>query len=260
MAVTQLNDAVMVMDGKVIGQLNSINVTVKLEPDTSPLDRYGIVQSENSEQICKDIGGVSRKRMCTANGKKVMVKGDDAVESFMEYLAYKFGTLIGIKVNKVEMIDCGDLLGVTPIASVHYWEDDFVIRHHSREAVRSEYITLKFFDCIMDNDDRHRSNWGFLNGELFLIDNGSCYPWFSCDSNWFSIKFGEMATNPITRYTLEKFANLSEEQIFDLVTLPENIKEFPKRDRWFDKIRERFLNAQEGARIALEKNEVSSIW
>lgn len=143
----------------------------------SILENTKISKSDEKNTI-----GVSPKIMGFVNGQKVMVKSTDGEpqEALAEYFAYQLGTRIGLNVNQVEIIDCGDKLDpqLDPICTVHWWEDEFIIyrKYQDEESVYDKALR-KFFDVLLDNDDRHGSNFGFLNDEIFFIDHGCCYPW-----------------------------------------------------------------------------------
>ena len=143
----------------------------------SILENTKISKSDEQNTI-----GVSHKIMGFVGGHKVMVKSTEGQpqEALAEHFAYQLGSRIGLNVNQVEVIDCGNELDtkLDPICTVHWWEDDFIIyRHYENEESVYDKSLRKFFDVLLDNDDRHGSNYGFLNDEIFFIDHGCCYPW-----------------------------------------------------------------------------------
>lgn len=143
-------------------------------------------------------GGISDKVIAKVDGIKVMLKEADSNmrETYCEYMASRLGELIGLSVNEVEIVkDCPtELTKLDDICSMHIWEesfrprskvynDDYLLEYNlSKEQLYEDKQLIKMFDKIIDNEDRHDNNWGYVNGNLFLIDHETSYPWFELTS------------------------------------------------------------------------------
>ena len=190
------------------------------------LEKYGIVQTSDKNQAYNECGGVSPKVLGTSNGEKVLIKTgthSNGQDCLSEYFAYKLGTAIGIKVNEVKVIDCGDLLGLGwKLCSVHKWENDFcTASHYGGDLDRDKEDALSFFDELINNDDRHNSNYGVLNDELFCIDNGFAEPW---KTGIPSTHLLHRASKPTVKEILEKFMSLTKEDFEEMVKFPEDLQ------------------------------------
>lgn len=153
----------------------------------------------SGKEARKSTGGITAKVIAKYEDKKVMIKGGGFKESLMELFSYRLGKTLGIKVNKVEMIGTGDVLGLDKYCSVHWWEDKFKTIEQARAEYRGSYedkwsnnfiykllsqeeiVIMRFFDIIIGNSDRHSSNYGKLNKNIFLIDNAYSHTWMIND-------------------------------------------------------------------------------
>lgn len=209
------------------------------------VEKYGISTTRGIRETKGEYGGISAKVMATVNGEKVMIKGDDNKESLAEYFAYKLGEYLGLNINKVKLIDCGDLLGLSTICSVHWWEDNFVKQSEcSRELTNEEMNKLNFFDSIINNDDRHNRNYGYVNDELFLIDHGLSKPWdkFYMYEHYYNIK--KASKCPYCQEIVDKFLALTVDKMYEMLELP--IEIYSQYDPGiFDKIVTRMLDGQD---------------
>jgi hypothetical protein len=204
-----------------------------------------------SQSICT---GVSSKVLGTVNGRKVMIKGDESDESFVEYFAYKLGEKLGYNINKVELTSHGKLLGLrSNLASIHHWEEDFIVAKDLEGEIDhfSEY-PMRFFDLIIDNDDCHTGNWGFINEELFLIDHGMATPW-----NPYIKKYWNKLFNIIDRkecdFHVDKFMSLTIEDFEKMLEIPENL-EYDDGGYLFDYYREDIINRMDEIQSLIKKH------
>ena len=170
-----------------------------------------IISSDEEAEKASHVGGVCEKTLGTVEREKVMIKGNggDFYESLSELLAYRLGTAIGLKVNKVEIVDCGDLFGLSKIASVHWWVNRFIPYRHTRDLTINERTVLNFFDEVFNNDDRNSGNYGLVDGELFLIDHGFASPWANFETNWNMYATKEAVKSPYCLPFVENFMKLS---------------------------------------------------
>jgi hypothetical protein len=206
---------------------------------------YGITTTMNKQEMSSQYGGVTDKVMATVSGEKVMIKGDTVKESLAEYFAYKLGEYLGLNINKVKLIDCGDLLGLSKICSVHWWEDDFKKQAAcGRKLTDEERNKLEFFDAIINNDDRHGSNYGYVNDELFLIDHGLSKPWFQFAECEYSFQIKRALQCPYCQEIVEKFLSLTVEDFYNMLKLPAEI-EVKYDEEIFDNIVNRMLDVQD---------------
>lgn len=167
-------------------------------------------------------GGVTPKVMAEINGKQVMIKGgDDAKESFAEYFAYKLGKFLGIKVNKVKMVDFGHEFGLSKNCSVHWWENKFkrAVEVGAYEIKEEQKDIMNLFDYIINNTDRHSNNYGLKGKNIFLIDNGFAAPWDLKDIRYNRIKEYAQKVPDI----IEKFLKLDEKKLLKLMKLPKGL-------------------------------------
>lgn len=213
--------------------------------EQSIVEKYDITVTSGLRETKGRYGGVSNKVVATVNGEKVMIKGDNIRESLAEYFAYKLGEYLGLNINKVKLIDCGDLLDLSKICSVHWWEDDFEEQNgYRRELTGEEENKLGFFDAIINNEDRHKSNYGFINDELFLIDHGLSKPWyeFSKYEHYYEIK--KALKCPHCQEIVDKFMALTVEELYEMLELPVEISS-QYDPEIFDKIVTRMLDVQD---------------
>lgn len=209
------------------------------------VEKYSIITIQGLRETKGQYGGITDKVMATVNGDKVMIKGNDAIESLAEYFAYKLGEYLGLNINKVKLIDCGDLLGLSKICSVHWWEDDFEEQDgYRRELTGEEENKLGFFDAIINNEDRHNSNYGYVNNELFLIDHGFSKPWCEFDKfqHYYEIKKALKCT--YCQETVDKFLELTVDELYEMLELPIEISS-QYDPEIFDKIVTRMLDVQD---------------
>lgn len=187
--------------------------------------------------------GISKKIMGFTNGEKVMVKSTEGQpqEALAEYFAYRLGERLGLGVNRVEIINFGDKLDdkLDPICTVHWWEEDFIV-YRNFEDIESDFevSTRKFFDLLLENDDRHGSNYGFLNDEIFFIDHGCCSPWevfSSVDKPWLKKHAREIPE------IAKKFMSITEQEFEELATVDRDIYNYGSRTKY---IVRRMLEAQ----------------
>jgi hypothetical protein len=212
------------------------------------LEKYGITQTSDKDQAYDECGGVSPKVLGTANGQKVLIKTgthDEGHDCFAEYFAYKLGAAIGIAVNEVKLVDCGDLLGFRQkLCSVHTWENDFCTAgSYGGSLDQVEENKLSFFDEIINNDDRHGSNYGVLNDKLFCIDHGFAYPWKTKlyeDGDWLLRKVNKSGVGEV----VDKFLSLTEKDFEEMVSLPEDL-DHKLGSEYFTGTVERMLKCQE---------------
>lgn len=210
------------------------------------VEKYNIKVTMSKKDTSNTFSGVTDKVMATVNGEKVLIKGDKCSpkEAIAEYVAYRLGEAIGLNINKVKLIDCGDLLGLAKICSVHWWEDKLIIaRNVERHFSETEDIISKFFDSIIDNDDRNKGNYGLLNNELFLIDHGLAHPWNKFDESEFSHNFKRAVKDSYCLIYVENFILLSEDTINDFVNLPSEL-DHSFEDELFNRILKRIFDAQ----------------
>lgn len=144
-----------------------------------------------SENACA-VGGQCQKVFATDDeGKKVMIKGQPnyntkgvIAEWFCAWLAER----LGMKTNMVTIIDTGEKYKLNKYCSVHYWMDDFrklsTIYGDELQEIKklsknfSQLKSMKLFDLIVENDDRHDSNYGYdKENDLVIIDHELCSPW-----------------------------------------------------------------------------------
>jgi len=214
----------------------------------SSLEKYGITMTEGKEEAWSRIGGVSPKVMGSSDGTKVLIKcgtHDYGQDSLAEYFAYKLGQAVGIDVNEVKLIDCGILLGLREnLCSVHTWEDDFCTAgNYGGKLDQGAEDRLALFDEIIYNDDRHGSNYGVLNDQLFCIDHGFAEPWNLKLYNdgqrilRFASKIG-------TVEMVEKFMSLTKEDFEEMVNLSD-LDTDKKIDSMSELIVDRMLSVQE---------------
>lgn len=223
------------------------------------------------------IGGISAKVMASVEGEKVMIKGDENVEAYSEYIAFQLGSFLGLNVNKVILTDCGDLLSLdSKLCSVHFWEEGFLTcsQYKTKNEIKGEEFKLRFkddieamrlFDLIIENEDRHTGNYGILNNRIFLIDNGLARPWYD-----FSYKSRYDKTNTTYGYSFEKFfeeriqldlikkfATLTNYRIDSLLKLPENIKAPAIVEHKILEVRNRFREIRKYFRQELKRMGVA---
>ena len=197
------------------------------------LEFYQLEVTKNKDETYGEYGGVCPKVMGTVKGEKVLIKGfsDNKNEPLAEYFAYKLGTKLGLYVNEVSLIDCGELLGLdTDLCSVHKWEDSFekemsLYGPDSMYRLAPEEIRkMKLFDEIINNEDRHDHNFGKLNNKLFLIDNGYAKPWQETIIKYdlqHKVSYSEV------KEMVDIFLSLTREDFEEmLLEIPYNISEF----------------------------------
>lgn len=203
----------------------------------SSLEKYGITKSDE-----KNTYGVSDKVMGFVEGKKVMIKSDSrSTEILAEYFAYQLGTKLELPINKVKLVDCGRLLGLHDLCSVHWWRDDFERASQSKKWANDEELAMmKFFDGLIGNEDRHDGNYGFTNDGLFLIDHGLSYPWNSFDSD--DIRKIHTTWKKIPNL-VEKFMSFTKDDFYEMLKIPEDL-EHPFDEERFDSIIERMSEAK----------------
>jgi hypothetical protein len=215
----------------------------------SSLEKYGITMTEGKDEAWGRIGGVSPKVLGTSNGKKVLIKAGthhDSRDCLAEYFAYKLGQAIGIAVNEVKLIDCGLLIGLDyDLCSVHTWEEDFITANNYGGKLDSgAEDRLALFDEILYNDDRHGSNYGVLNDNLFCIDHGFAEPWGQR-----VYQDGRLLLNRVAKETtkevVEKFMSLTVYDFEEMVKSPIDIKYNEELCKKTAEIVSRMLKVQE---------------
>lgn len=183
------------------------------------------------------ISGVSYKMLMAIEDTPYIAKLDNVKDAYNEYVSYALGRALGYNINEVILVSFGEDMGLKQsIFSLTKWEYDFVtankskkfidknIRKHSRDK-----NDLNFFDFLIDNEDRHTSNWGYLNEELFLIDNGCSYP---SDTNIVNSNYNSLdVVICCDQKYINNFMNLSEVEIIDICT-PPNMSELKEGDNW----------------------------
>jgi len=191
------------------------------------VEKYGIVMTSDRNQAYSEVGGVSPKVLGTSEGQKVLIKTgthSNGQDCLSEYFAYNLGKAIGVKVNEVKLVDCGDLFGLHfKLCSVHKWENDFcTASEYGGDLDRQKEDTLFLFDEIINNGDRHNSNYGVLNDELFCIDNGFAEPWKKLKGHGAYLK--SCASRPTVREIVEKFMALTKEDFEEMAKFPEGLQ------------------------------------
>lgn len=184
--------------------------------------------TDDSYDLGQDLDGCDRKIIAWVEGRKVMIKGGGDESSFLEYFASKLGKLIGLNINEVDVIKNEEEfhLGTRKnIVSVHYWEEDFVDAHSCRSFKLWENVLRRFFDSIIDNDDRNYGNYGTVNNEMFLIDHGLAKANLTFDKNEYETRFKHALETKETFPYVENFINLTEEQIIECAILNVEIPE-----------------------------------
>lgn len=225
--------------------------------------KFSITTTDTTHGTKEKISGVTPKVMATINGETVMIKGDDCYrEPFIELLAYRLGTVLGLKVNRVKLLDCGDLLGLNKLVSAHYWEDSFITAAQLGDDYEDVYndILRKFFDTVLNNDDRHSRNWGYLNNEMFLIDNGMSYMWLEFEESYYEYYIINAITCEKTLPFVQNFCLLNEEDIIELVKYPTELEYNPFDEIFFDRILTRIFTIQDYVKEKIIQNGGSAIW
>jgi hypothetical protein len=204
----------------------------------STLEKYGITKSDE-----KNTSGVSKKVMGFVDGEKVMIKSDSwSKEMLAEYFAYKLGEKLSLPINKVKLVDCGELLGLHDLCSVHWWRDDFERASRSKKwATDEELAMIKFFDGIIGNEDRHDGNWGFTDDGFFLIDHGLSYPWNSFDSDDIRKIHNSWKKVP---HLVEKFMSLTKDDFLGMLKLPDDLEHPFGDEKYFNDIVDRMFEAR----------------
>lgn len=173
--------------------------------------------------------GITPKVMATIEGEQVLIKGGYPKECLAEFFAYKLGTALGYKVNKVSLIDCGEFFRLRTVCSVHWWQGDLAEAGRVSDERRMNGAQLiKFFDNIIHNSDRHNGNYGYLDnggGDLFLIDHGLASPWIQLTSND-KHNFENLVKNNFfeVRPFVDKFLSLKDNDFINMFVMPENFK------------------------------------
>lgn len=184
---------------------------------------------KHSEECC-EVGGQANKAFAFYEGRKAMVKENNKPEEcYAEYLAYKLGTYLGIKVNEVILGDCGRDFGwYDTSVSIHIWEDNLVMGDKFLGGLSNKARhTMQFFDDIIDNGDRHGSNYGILNKELFLIDHGYADPWSDLDSGSYQaqdIAYGTVQVLKHNPRVILKLMTINEDNIGDIINIDPTLK------------------------------------
>lgn len=138
-----------------------------------------------------EMGGHCEKIFATdEEGKKVMIKSNNDIECVIaEWFCAWLAERLGLKTNKVNIIDKGQEYKLSKYCSVHYWMDDFRTSGSIRGTIEYEkikdlpknyqqYKAMKFFDKIIHNGDRHDSNYGYdKENDIVVIDHEICFPW-----------------------------------------------------------------------------------
>lgn len=145
----------------------------------------------------RELTGVSTKRFATIGGKKYMIKAENNKETIIEVFAYRLGKALGLNVLPVFFIENkfkdSNFKGVD-ILSVHEWDKTFQLKEQFDDYDDSisktfnqlckdlhyDVMTMRAFDMIIGNEDRHSGNWGFSKDEndewqLAMIDHGLSY-------------------------------------------------------------------------------------
>ncbi|HLO11524.1 MAG TPA: HipA family kinase [Pseudoneobacillus sp.] len=192
--------------------------------------RYKLSVTSDCETTQNQYGGLSPKIMATVEGQQVLVKGQDGNEdeSFAEFFCYRLASAIGLNVNKVKLIDCGTLLGLGKICSVHWWEHDFVcfakLSKEEKEALTAEEKNpMLFFDDLINNQDRHGYNYGKVNDDIFLIDHGYARPWERIngdDLEWLYRSSKKIGCKDV----VEKFMSLTEQDFIKMCELNDDLE------------------------------------
>lgn len=237
------------------------------------LKDYDEIEIVLQGDACYDaIGGVSAKVIAKVDGKKVMIKKSDrdTYESFCEYIAHKLGNLMGLKTNEVELIKDGELVGLDGVCSMHTWEEDFVERsgvfqkveytfeHQLNEdAIDADHSILRLFDIILDNEDRHGHNWGWLNGELFLIDHETCFPWYPMldkDVRKLDHHLTNMMSKRLYKTALD-FYYIEAEDFYEAFQVPHDVEQQLRDNTVIDKVITRMISIQDhiGKKLGLKQ-------
>lgn len=186
---------------------------------------------KKSNENTSNISGISKKSLGTVEGKKVMIKGDNNKESFIEYFCAKLAEELNIFANKVDLIDCGEIFGLSRLSSVHYWEDNFVVADDVIVEKNAEYYQMRLFDCIVGNGDRHKHNYGLINHKLFIIDNGLSDVYikfngkYDASDNLYNFSIEKALENKVveTYPMIARFCKISDYKFKKMLNLPENL-------------------------------------
>lgn len=186
------------------------------------LENESIELLMDRKQTGQEFGGVCDKVFGTVNDKKVLIKSykKTRMDSFAELFAYRLGTRLGLKVNKIKLVNCGTLLGLEhDFCSVHFLEDEFKTKCDlNYNAISSDDEDLvNIFDTIINNDDRHSSNYGKIGDELFLIDHGYSRPWrLNVDTSKLRVK----SSNKLIQL-MNTFINITDKEFEEMIKIPE---------------------------------------
>lgn len=223
-----------------------------------------VAVTKKSVKQGQKLTGICEKVMGYVKNDKVMVKEGTFKEVYREYVCSRLANLIDIKSNRVEIIDYGQKINLNKnFCSVHWWADNFKsateianekgidsddITHYIEE---SDLVLMNFFDAVIDNDDRHSDNFGYVNNELFLIDHGLShpeYPWYYSE---YSRKINRAIKNPLVRPYVIKFAELTESEIVDCCLLNVDLNIGENNENYINLVIERFFSAQQCIRELL---------
>lgn len=226
-----------------------------------------------NDREARDIyGGVSAKVIAEVDGKRVMIKRSDRDirESLCEYVAHKLGNLMGLKTNEVELINGCESLGFDGTCSMHTWEKLFVEKSGiwskteymfeyglNENAVDEDHSIMRLFDIIIDNEDRHGHNWGWINGEMFLIDHETSYPWFLADDNH-KRKLNHHLNNMMSKRlfkTAVNFYHIDVEDFYEAFQIPAYVEKELDDDTVIDRIITRMIEMQDviGEKLRLKQ-------
>lgn len=210
----------------------------------------GFTSQMDTQQTRSKFGGVMQKMLCHKDGVQVLVKaagmrrhGDTAVnqheeESLYEFFASKLGRKLGLNVNIVDLIACGDILGMNKLCSVHTFEAGFVEASDFHSDVA--YIASKkptdviLFDFIIGNGDRHSGNWGYVDGRVFLIDHGYAHMGRPIE-NRTETEISELGFDKeiLNSEVIKKFLTISKEEIYECAYIPEDVEKSLEEYHWW---------------------------
>lgn len=196
-----------------------------------------------SGDVRAEVGGQCDKAFAfDEEGKKVMIKGQPSYNTkgvIAEWFCAWLAERIGLKTNKVTIINSGEKYELSKYCSMHYWLNDFkitnsipvneILKIRNNEKNNGQYLSMQLFDKIIENDDRHEANYGYdENGDIIVIDHEMCHPWNKIDS-WDKMGFKrffknyktELEEDVILRNIAENFLSISKsELVYLLIQLP----------------------------------------
>ncbi len=120
------------------------------------------------------LGGSYEKCWKRIDGCWYLVKKGNEKELFSEYFCSRLAIALGIKSAEYELIDgyiktknFATEVNFEPLSSLAGKDDDtyehvFPLLLELSEDITKEYLQLIYFDCLVNNVDRHNENCGFL--------------------------------------------------------------------------------------------------